>query len=383
MPLTLPFSRQEYHTRIRRTEAAMERAGLDALIAYSVRNQPGPAAYLAGYEPRLGLHDVAFFVISPGGRSRYTLLTNAFWDPLAQFTWVEDIVVTADFGPRLAALAPASARRVGIAGLPFFPTPVYLSLARARPDLRFENATPLLWEVARVKSSAEIAALRRASGITDAGGRAFLSAARVGASEREIRADVERAILLAGAEGLSYSVQIYSGPQVAVGIGFDADRVLASGEQVQVDCGAVCHGYRGDLSRVTTAGAPLPAARAIMEATADMYEAMLAAVRPGLAVRELAQVAIACAREHGLEDDMYRSPNHPVRSVGHGIGCWYSEPPDISPASDDALEENMVLVLEPILGRPGVGGAKIEDPVVVTAAGAERLSGLEIRTWER
>jgi hypothetical protein len=60
----LAFHRDEYLSRMHRVEAAMDRAGLDALIAYSVSNQPGPVAYLGGYETRFGLHDVAFFVIA-------------------------------------------------------------------------------------------------------------------------------------------------------------------------------------------------------------------------------------------------------------------------------------------------------------------------------
>ena len=55
--------------------------------------------------------------------------------------------------------------------------------------------------------------------------------------------------------------------------------------------------------------------------------------------------------------------------------------PTIHPASKDVLEPNMVLVFETILGQPGVGGAKIEDSILVTESGAERLSQLPVRTW--
>ena len=373
------FSREEYQGRTRQVEAALEAAGYDALIAYSVGNQPGPVAYLAGYESGLGLHDVAFFVLVPGGAR--ALLTNAFWDGPRERTWVDDVSVTSDFGAALAELLPARVRRIGIAGYRFFPTPVYRDLERAFPGAGIEDATGLLLQVARVKSAAEIALIRQCARITDAGGRAFLEGVREGAREREIQAEIERAIALAGADGLSYAVQLYSGDQVEVGIGFSRDRTLALGEQVQVDCGALYQGYRGDLSRVTTAGRPAPEVAAIMETTAAMYEVMLQAIRPGIRAAAVAEYAVGVARERGMESYLYSSPNHPPGFVGHGIGCWYHELPEIRPDTDEVLEADMVVVLEPILGCPGVGGAKIEDAVLVTPGGGERLSSLELRTW--
>ena len=377
----LVFPREEYVDRARRVEAALEQAGYDALIGYSVKNAPGPAVYLGGYEPCLGLHDVAFFTVVPGGQPRCALLTNAFWDWPQERTWVDEVIITSDFETRLIDLLPSSCRRIGIAGYQFFPTPVYRALQAAFPAASIEDATPLLFEVARVKSPREIEVMRQCVAITDEGGRAFLASVREGANEREIQAETERAIVLAGADGLSYGTQVYSGPQVPVGIGFRTGRTLARGEQVQVDVGAIYRGYRGDLSRVTTVGRPRPEVRAIMEATARMYEAMLHTVRPGAMVADVAEAGLTVARTDGMEPYLYRSPNHSVGFLGHGIGCWYHGPPEICSDAEETLETNMVVVLEPILGRPGVGGAKIEDPILVTPQGAERLSSLELRTW--
>ena len=375
------FTREEYLRRIERVEAAMDRVGLDGLIAYSVGNQPGPVAYLAGYEPGLGLHDVAFFTVAPGGQAPYALVTNAFWDDPRERTWVDDVRVTADFGPALADHLPGSACRIGIAGFRYFPTPVHTALATAFPRARFEDATALLLDVARVKSDGEVEAIRSCAAMTDAGGRAFLAGVREGASERGIQAEVERAIRLAGADGLSFSTQVYSGSQVAAGIGFAADRVLARGEQVQLDCGARHQGYRGDLSRVTTVGRPSRAVEEMMDATAGMYDAMHRSLRPGVAVAHVARSGIAVAEDRGMAADLYRSPNHPGGYLGHGIGCWYHEFPEVHPEAEGIVEANMVIVLEPILVRTGVGGAKIEDAVVVTESGADRLSTLDIRPW--
>jgi Xaa-Pro aminopeptidase len=381
MPKSLVFTQEEYLHRAQDAQDALEREGLDALIGYSVKNAPGPVAYLGGYEPCLGLHDVAFFVLIPGGHPKCTLLTNAFWDNPQERTWVDEVIITSDFGARLVELLPGSARRIGVAGYKFFPAPVYTAIRAALPDAHIEDASHMLMKVARVKSSAEIEIVRRCVAITDAGGRTFLNSVREGANEREIQAALEQAMIMAGADALAYNSQVYSGPQVAVGIGFRMNRTLARGEQVQVDCGALYGGYRGDFSRVTTVGPPSAQVQAIMEATARMYEAMLAAIRPGVPVADVAGAALATAKAEGMDAYLYHSPNHASSFFGHGIGCWYHQSPEIHLGAQDVLEANMLLVPEPILGCPGVGGAKIEDIVLVTPQGAERLSSLEIRTW--
>jgi Xaa-Pro aminopeptidase len=182
---------------------------------------------------------------------------------------------------------------------------------------------------------------------------------------------------------LGYSTQLYSGEQVAVGIGFRVDRVMTPGLQVQVDCGIVLHGYRSDLSRVTTIGRGSPEVEAIMETTADMYEAMVEMIAPGVELAALARRAMQVAERAHLDDYLYHSPNHAKGFVGHGIGCWYHEFPEIHPQVEGMLQENMVVVPEAILVRPGVGGAKIETAVLVTANGVERLSSLTARPWRR
>ncbi len=377
----LAFSRQEYLRRVQAVEALLDAQGMDALIAYSVKNAPGPVNYLAGYESTLGLHDVSFFVLSRRGSSRRTLLTNAFWDDVRCLTWVDDIFITSDFGAQLCRLLPRSTRRIGIAGFRFLPAPVFAELRSTFPHAELGDATLLVMQAAQCKSAEEIGVMRRAIKMTDAGGNAFLNAVREGATEREVKTEVERAIMLAGSDTIWYGFQLSSGLGTALGMGQMTGRTIRKGEQVQVDCGAVYRGYHGDFSRVTTVGAVAREVVEIMEITARMYEAMLAQLEPGVPIAAVAETAIQVARRHGMEDCLFRSPNQATRLMGHGIGCWYLELPQVHPTAEGQIEPNMVVVLEPILSQPGVGGAKIEDAVLVTETGAERLSEIPIRTW--
>jgi Xaa-Pro aminopeptidase len=98
---------------------------------------------------------------------------------------------------------------------------------------------------------------------------------------------------------------------------------------------------------------------------------------------EIAALGVGVARSHGLEEFFYPSPTDDLGAgfMGHGMGCSYHEPPDLNLADHTVLQENMLVVLEPILAEVGVGGVKLEDAVVITNHGAERLSSCPLQNW--
>jgi Xaa-Pro aminopeptidase len=366
--------RAEFERRIQRVEAAMRREQLDALIGYSVGNQGGPVAYLAGYEPRFGQKDVAAFVICPG--RRYALVLYAYWDLPTLHTWTDDVIVTPNLAASLHELLPPTAQRIGIAGYQFFPAPLAETLA----DRVLVDATALLMEVARQKSDAEVNLVRISTHQADAGARAFLDGLQVGADERDVAMAVHAAMLQAGADRAAFPVLLFSREQSEVGIGFPAARQLERGDQVNLVCGALYRGYNSDLGRVGFVGQPPPKIRPLLDTALAMHATLLQTTRPGVTVDALAQAGLEIVHARGHDDWLYRFG--PPGYCGHAIGCWLDEPPKLRLGDRTPLERNMVLVLEARLGCPGGGGVTITDPVVVTSGGAERLSHVPIKTWE-
>jgi hypothetical protein len=128
MPLSGPFGRDEYVDRMNRTVAALRQNGLDGLIGFANKIEPGHVRYLTGFETRHGIHDASYFVLTPDYGKRLTLITNSSWEPLREMSWVEEIVVSSKFAQVVPDLLPPTAKHIGIAGYEYLPTP---GLARA------------------------------------------------------------------------------------------------------------------------------------------------------------------------------------------------------------------------------------------------------------
>lgn len=378
--MVLPFSQAEYDSRFARTVALMSEKGWDALLCYASAVVPGHVRYLTGYETRLRIHDACYLLIVPGSDPEVTLFTNASWEHPEEISWVSNIVITSAFGKEIRSRLPKNAKRLAVAGYRYLPLPVYLGIA-AHTDLDWIDASDSITRLRMVKSQAELDVLRRVTVITDFAGQKFLELVRPGAIEREIAAEVEYAMKSNGSDEVSFTTQVGRGERTSRVVVYPGDAPIEAGDPVQLDCGATWCGYRGDLSRVAVAGATSPEYYRMLTAVEEMYFGCLDALRPGVKASEIAHIGIGIAKKHGLDQFLYRSPNHEPGFVGHGIGCHYSEPPELHPEDDTVIEENMAIVVEPILMRPGLGGVKIEDLVLIRSNGAERLSKCPINTW--
>ena len=100
------------------------------------------------------------------------------------------------------------------------------------------------------------------------------------------------------------------------------------------------------------------------------HDAAVAAVRPGATVGEVDEAARAVIRAGGLGDRF-------IHRVGHGLGLEAHEDPSLDPGGSTALEPGMVITIEPGVYLPGWGGVRIEDDVLVEAAGARQLTGAD------
>src|SRR5439155_1379430 len=100
---------------------------------------------------------------------------------------------------------------------------------------------------------------------------------------------------------------------------------------------------------------------------AALERAAIAAMKPGVPVSRLFDVAVRVTRENGL-------PHYQRHHVGHGIGLEPYDPPTINATTTTALEAGMVFCVETPYYEHGWGGVQVEDAVEVTPTGVRTLT---------
>jgi Xaa-Pro aminopeptidase len=133
-----------------------------------------------------------------------------------------------------------------------------------------------------------------------------------------------------------------------------------------------------DMTRTFVVGDAPDELRRYFELTRESLARSLAAVRPGAAGREVHRVSCEPYEEAGLPTQLTKQPGQVLvegfyHSLGHGVGLEVHEAPTLGRGPDELVAGD-VITLEPGCYRPGFGGCRLEDLVVVTVDGAEVLT---------
>lgn len=219
------------------------------------------------------------------------------------------------------------------------------------------------------KDPHELAILRRAGALLSGVADRASEWAVAGRTEREVAADIDRALLRAGFAKPAFDTIVASGPNSALPHARPGERRLTGGDLVVLDFGGVLDGYCVDLTRMAGVGRVGPEAASLYAAVRQAHAAALGTIRAGMPAVRVDAAARQVLEHQGLGAAF-------VHGTGHGLGLEVHEAPRVSRLSppDEVLEAGMVCTIEPGAYVPGLGGARLEDDVVVTAAGAELLT---------
>jgi Xaa-Pro aminopeptidase len=282
--------------------------------------------------------------------------------------------------------------RVGLIGRESLPYIAVDRIKQALPGIEFEWVDDLLEDMRLRKSEAEIVLIRDAVRVGSEMVEAFATAAVPGATE----ADCVLAALNKGIPQGAFplDIPVASGPNVDH---FQWDRMpswdwkrpLEAGDMIHPDMYGTVHGYFYDMVRTTVAGRKVTdAQREVLQASVDVVEHIVAALRPGVVCEELFQLGADWLTEHGFDapgaeaagDVAYLGQSFP--SFGHSMGLTW-EHPWLMPGETTALEPGMVFAVEAEVGRPGAGTGAFEHNVLITEDGHEVLTkSLENVWWE-
>lgn len=217
------------------------------------------------------------------------------------------------------------------------------------------------------KEEEEISFIRAAAELTCAAFDYLLSFLRPGLREKEVAWELEYFLRRQGAERPAFEVIVASGPRAAYPHARAAERMLAPGDLVVVDFGAVKEGYSADFTRTLVLGEPAREQRERHALVLAAQEAALNVLKPG----ETCARVDAAAREV-ISAGGYGA--HFAHSLGHGVGLEVHELPVLAPGKEETLLAGMVVTVEPGIYLAGWGGIRVEDLVVVREGGPEVLT---------
>ena len=241
-----------------------------------------------------------------------------------------------------------------------------LSLQATLPQATFVPASRILAPLRRVKDGAELAVLRRAAAAADAAMADVLAAPPVGRTERETAQFVADRLIAHGHERVDFAI-VGSGPNSGSPHHVTGGRLIEEGDALVLDFGGVIDDYFSDITRSVFLGKPPDEYRLIYDTVRAAQEKAFQSVRPGVPCQEVDRAARAVISAAGYGEYF-------VHRTGHGLGLDVHEEPYMVEGNSMPLQPGMVFSIEPGIYIPGRFGVRIEDIVVVTESGAERLN---------
>lgn len=365
--------------RLARVQTAMAERGLGGLLLYA-----------SGQHTMLRMDQVHYLtdvrVLGPHGllvvppRGEPALLVTPRWDlaRVRELTWLGAVEALDpdDLPARVAVHASDLHDPLGLGGQRGMPVAFHRALGAAlgRPLVDADDLVPTL---AATRTPIELERIRRAAAIADAGFQALYDAARVGMYEHELAAEVEAAMVRAGAED---NFGLIGAGAHNVAIRAPVHRALEPGDVIIGEITPCYRGYLAQLCRTLVLGEPTPLQRAKYDLLIAAYVAGRAAARPGRPCGDIARAINEVIGAAGYGE--YCRPPY-MRTRGHSLGFGAIVPYDLTEEAGAVLREGMTFVLHPNQYLPDTGYLMLGDTVLIRADGPESLTRTAVRLFSK
>ncbi|WP_337895877.1 aminopeptidase P family protein [Mesomycoplasma ovipneumoniae] len=233
------------------------------------------------------------------------------------------------------------------------------------PNSEIINLSAQLFRI--IKTDEEIQNIQKAVNISLEAYSKILPKIQPGLTEKSVDIELNYQMKLLGAEKESFDSIIATGPNSAMPHWRASSVKILDNDLLKIDFGALYNGYCADITRTSYLGKLESKKEEILEIVKKAAELGRKKVAPGVRASEIDKACRDYIDQKGYGQYF-------VHSTGHGVGIDIHELPVVSANSDTILEPGMVITVEPGIYIPGLGGARIEDVVLVTENGFKTLS---------
>jgi Xaa-Pro aminopeptidase len=241
-----------------------------------------------------------------------------------------------------------------------------LDLQRALPRASFRKGSEVTAPLRAVKDAFELVALRDAAAAVDGIVVEMRERPFEGRTEKAVHRELVQRMLDAGHERANFAI-VGSGPNGASPHHEAGGRVIEAGDVVVCDFGGSMRHYCSDITRLFVVGDVSPEVRDTYEVLFGAQEQAVRSATVGASCEDVDAVGRRIIADAGFGDRF-------IHRTGHGIGVETHEDPYIVAGNTAPLVPGNVFSVEPGIYLPGRFGLRLEDIVVATADGPERLN---------
>ena len=320
-----------------------------------------------------GDSSLRYFTGFTGGESllyvdgtRQVIITDSRYTLQAQQEAPECEIITHTHGFWQEAAKLPTSHKLALDG-DYFSYTEQQALAKAFPEVIWKNVN--LVGLRQVKTPEELVLIRKAVAISDEAFLQLLPHIRAGRKESELAAELEYNMRKLGATKTSFDTIVASGVRSALPHGKASEKVVEEGDLLTFDFGCVYEGYCSDITRTVVMGKAAPWQKEIYEIVLEANLLGEKTIRAGIPGRDVDKAVRDYVTEKGY------GPNF-GHGLGHGVGLDIHEKPVLNKGNEEPLAAGAIVTCEPGIYLPGQGGVRIEDTVLVTETGCERLTSV-------
>lgn len=179
-----------------------------------------------------------------------------------------------------------------------------------------------------------------------------------GVSENEVAAEIEYFMRKNGASAPSFETIVASGKRSSMPHGHATNKIIESGDPVTMDFGALVDGYCSDMTRTVFAGNPEQKMKDIYNTVLEAQEASEAGAFAGKTGQEVDAISRDIIYGAGYEGCY-------GHGLGHSVGIEVHEEPRFNTKETRAMENGMIMTVEPGIYVENYGGVRIENMIVI------------------